>query len=55
MNDLAKNSAPEVAETLGIAESTVKTHLMRVFAKTGTKRQTDLDKVVAAYVHPLVS
>jgi DNA-binding CsgD family transcriptional regulator len=46
---------PEVAEALGIAESTVKTHLMRLFAKTGTKRQADLVKVVAAYVNPLVS
>jgi DNA-binding CsgD family transcriptional regulator len=46
---------PEVAEALGIAESTVKTHLMRLFAKTGTKRQADLVKLVAAYINPLVS
>jgi DNA-binding CsgD family transcriptional regulator len=44
----------EVGETLGIAESTVKTHLHRVFAKTGAKRQVDLVKLVAGYASPLV-
>jgi DNA-binding CsgD family transcriptional regulator len=44
-----------VAEALGIAESTVKTHLMRLFAKTGTNRQVDLVKLVATYINPLVS
>ena len=33
---------PEVAPVLGISESTVKTHLQRLFAKTGTSRQADL-------------
>jgi DNA-binding CsgD family transcriptional regulator len=47
--------APEVAETLGIAESTVKTHLHRLFEKTGAKRQADLVKLMAAYASPLVS
>ena len=47
-------STPEVAETLGISESTVKTHLHRVFAKTGTKRQADLVKLVAGYASPFV-
>jgi len=46
---------PEVAETLGIAESTVRTHLLRLFAKTGAKRQADLVKLVASYINPLVS
>jgi len=45
----------EVAETLGIAESTVRTHLLRLFAKTGAKRQSDLIKLVASYTSPLVS
>jgi DNA-binding CsgD family transcriptional regulator len=45
---------PEVAETLGISEATVKTHLHRVFSKTGTKRQSDLVKLVAGYASPLV-
>jgi DNA-binding CsgD family transcriptional regulator len=45
---------PEVAEAMGIAESTVKTHLRRLFAKTGSDRQADLVKLVAGYVNPLV-
>jgi DNA-binding CsgD family transcriptional regulator len=48
-------SVAEVAEALGIAESTAKTHLHRVFAKTGTKRQADLVKLVAGYASPLMS
>jgi DNA-binding CsgD family transcriptional regulator len=43
------------AETLGVAESTVKTHLHRLFAKTGTKRQADLVKLVAGYASPFIS
>jgi len=45
---------PEAAEALGIAESTVKTHLRRLFDKTGTDRQADLVKLVASYTSPLV-
>jgi DNA-binding CsgD family transcriptional regulator/PAS domain-containing protein len=41
--------APETAEALGIAVSTVKTHLHRLFAKTGTARQSDLVKLLAGY------
>jgi DNA-binding CsgD family transcriptional regulator len=44
---------PEVAPVLGISETTVKTHLQRVFAKTGTSRQADLVKLVAGYMSPL--
>jgi DNA-binding CsgD family transcriptional regulator/PAS domain-containing protein len=44
---------PEVAPVLGISEATVKTHLQRIFAKTGTKRQADLVKLVAGFVSPL--
>jgi len=43
---------PAVAETFGISESTVKTHLHRVFAKTGLKRQVDLANLVAAHASP---
>jgi DNA-binding CsgD family transcriptional regulator len=46
---------PEVAEALGVAGTTVKTHLTRLFAKTGTNRQVDLVKLVARYTNPLVS
>jgi DNA-binding CsgD family transcriptional regulator len=45
---------PEVAEVLGIATSTVKTHLGRVYEKTGTKRQADLVKLVAGFSGPLL-
>ena len=44
---------PEVAPVLGISETTVKTHLQRIFAKTGTSRQADLVKIVAGYMSPL--
>jgi DNA-binding CsgD family transcriptional regulator len=46
---------PEVAEAMGISSSTVKTHLRRLFAKTGTDRQADLVKLVAAYANPLIT
>jgi DNA-binding CsgD family transcriptional regulator len=45
---------PDVAAVLGISETTVKTHLQRLFEKTGTRRQADLVKRVAAYSNPLV-
>jgi DNA-binding CsgD family transcriptional regulator len=41
--------APEVAEALGVAETTVKFHLKRLFEKTDTRRQADLVKIVAGY------
>jgi DNA-binding CsgD family transcriptional regulator len=47
--------APEVAEALGIAVGTVKTHLHRLYQKTGTARQADLVKLVAGFASPLLS
>ena len=44
----------EVAEKLAIAESTVKTHLRRVFEKTGTCRQVELIKLCAAFSNPFL-
>jgi DNA-binding CsgD family transcriptional regulator len=44
---------PEAAPVLGISETTVKTHLQRIFAKTATGRQADLVKLVAGYMSPL--
>jgi DNA-binding CsgD family transcriptional regulator len=38
---------------LGIAETTIKTHLRRVFVKTGSERQADLVKIVAGFGSPL--
>ena len=42
-----------VAQVVGISEATVKTHLQRLFGKTGTNRQADLAKLVAAHASPL--
>jgi DNA-binding CsgD family transcriptional regulator len=46
---------PEVAEALGIADTTVKTHLGNVYGKTGTSRQADLVKLVAGFQSPLAA
>jgi DNA-binding CsgD family transcriptional regulator len=45
---------PEVAEALGVAETTVKSHLGRTYQKTGANRQADLVKLVAAFSNPLL-
>jgi DNA-binding CsgD family transcriptional regulator/PAS domain-containing protein len=42
-----------VANAVGISEATVKTHLQRLFAKTGTNRQIDLVKLILAHASPL--
>jgi DNA-binding CsgD family transcriptional regulator len=42
-----------VSDVVGVSEATVKTHLQRVFAKTGTNRQTELIKLVATHASPL--
>jgi DNA-binding CsgD family transcriptional regulator len=47
--------APQVAEALGIGEGTVKTHLKRLYQKTGASRQADLVKLFAGYANPLVN
>lgn len=44
---------PEVAEALGIAETTVRTHLARVYGKTELNRQADLVKLVAGFSSPV--
>jgi DNA-binding CsgD family transcriptional regulator/PAS domain-containing protein len=41
------------ASVVGVSEATVKTHLQSLFAKTGTNRQAELIKLVAAHVSPL--
>jgi len=46
---------PDVAEALGVAASTVKTHLGNVYGKTGTSRQADLVKLVAGFASPLLN
>ena len=44
---------PEVAAAFGVADTTVRTHVSRLFEKTGTARQADLVKLVAGYATPL--
>jgi DNA-binding CsgD family transcriptional regulator/PAS domain-containing protein len=39
---------PELALQLGLSPNTIKTHLRKVFAKTGTSRQTELARVMAS-------
>jgi len=43
----------DVADTLGLSEATVRTHLHRIFAKTDTRRQADIVKLVAGFASPL--
>jgi DNA-binding CsgD family transcriptional regulator len=45
---------PETAVAMGVAETTVKTHLRRLFDKTGASRQADLVKLVSGFSDPLV-
>jgi DNA-binding CsgD family transcriptional regulator len=40
-------SVPEAAANLGLSANTVKTHLRKVFAKTGTSRQAELVRVLS--------
>jgi DNA-binding CsgD family transcriptional regulator len=49
------DSVDELAAALGIVVPTAKTHLHRLFTKTGAKRRADLVKLVAGYASPLVS
>lgn len=46
---------PEVAAALGVAETTVRTHVSNLFEKTGATRQADLVKLVAGYAKPIAS
>jgi DNA-binding CsgD family transcriptional regulator len=45
--------AAATARALGISENTLKTHLNRIYAKTGTSRQPDLVKLIADIGAPL--
>jgi DNA-binding CsgD family transcriptional regulator len=49
----AGHTIANIATTLGIAASTVKTHLLRVFDKTGCNRQAALVKLAASMTPPL--
>jgi DNA-binding CsgD family transcriptional regulator len=45
---------PEIAPVLGVSEGTVKSHLKRLFAKTGTNRQVELVRTIAEFSNSLV-
>ena len=49
---VAGRTQAEIAATLGIAPSTVKSHLLHLFAKTGCGRQSDLVKLAASLSSP---
>lgn len=53
LSTIRNGGVAEIAEDLGIGEATVRTHLHRIFAKTETKRQADLVKLVAGFASPL--
>lgn len=44
----------EVAEAFGVAGGTIKTHLNRLYQKTGTGRQADLVKRMAEFSSLLI-
>ena len=45
--------AKEVADMLGIGESTVRTHLQRMFSKTSTSRQVELLQLLQTSTPPI--
>jgi DNA-binding CsgD family transcriptional regulator len=45
---------PAVAEALGVAGETVRTHLGNIYVKMGVNRQADLVKLVAGFSQPLL-
>jgi DNA-binding CsgD family transcriptional regulator len=49
MSIVETGDVPRTAAGLRIAETTAKTHLRRLFAKTGTSRQLELAKLVAGF------
>lgn len=52
--EIARGRTPaDTAETLSVAKSTIKTHLVRIFAKTRTGRQADLAVLANAVTLPL--
>ncbi|WP_299843823.1 LuxR C-terminal-related transcriptional regulator [uncultured Jannaschia sp.] len=51
---IASGSTPAAAATaLGVAPSTLRTHLVRIYDKTGAHRQADLVRLAAGMVSPL--
>jgi DNA-binding CsgD family transcriptional regulator len=46
---------PQVSNALGVAETTIKFHMRRLFEKTGARRQADLVKLIAGFATPLAT
>jgi DNA-binding CsgD family transcriptional regulator len=46
---------PDVADTLGVSTTTVKTHLERIYQKTGLNRQAGLARLIAGFTSPVAS
>jgi len=49
---LGGSSPAEIADELGVALPTVRTHLSNIFAKTGTARQLDLVLLAVQFTTP---
>ncbi len=43
----------QVAEHLGVAQSTIQTHIRRLFLKTGVRRQIDLVRIATSLATPI--
>jgi DNA-binding CsgD family transcriptional regulator len=43
----------EASRVLGLGEATVKTHLQRIYRKTGVSRQSELVRLLLAHTPPL--
>lgn len=50
---VAGQQPSEICAALGLKVSTVKTHLVRIFAKTGVQRQADLMRLAASLAMPV--
>ncbi|WP_421851226.1 helix-turn-helix domain-containing protein [Novosphingobium sp.] len=50
----AGRTTKEAALALGVAQSTVRTHLLRLFEKTGVNRQADLIRMAHSLASPTV-
>ena len=50
---VTSGSREEIAASLGLSVSTVKTHLAALFEKTGARRRADLVKIMASHRTPL--
>jgi DNA-binding CsgD family transcriptional regulator len=46
---------PEVARNFGLSATTVRSHLQNIFDKTGVRSQSDLARLAASSVPPVVS